>query len=96
MSEVYQSTLYNICATGAVDSNEGLFFDQGISNILPCKVEASWDRGDKRQVYVVDSQMWERFFLESSLISRAWVVQERLLAPRVIHFGRHQLGWECH
>lgn len=25
----------------------------------------------------------------------AWVVQERLLAERVVHFGRHQIMWEC-
>lgn len=26
---------------------------------------------------------------------RAWVVQERLLAPRVLHFGQTQVIWEC-
>lgn len=40
--------------------------------------------------------MWKTYFKESPLISRAWVVQERILARRVIHFGRRQLGWECH
>ncbi|KAE9369764.1 hypothetical protein N431DRAFT_469651 [Stipitochalara longipes BDJ] len=33
--------------------------------------------------------------MNSPLISRAWVVQERILSPRVIHFGTGQLGWEC-
>jgi hypothetical protein len=27
--------------------------------------------------------------------SRAWVCQERLLSPRIIHFGEGQLFWEC-
>jgi hypothetical protein len=27
--------------------------------------------------------------------SRAWVVQERLLSPRVLHFARDQVYWEC-
>ncbi|KAK3321786.1 hypothetical protein B0H66DRAFT_474098, partial [Apodospora peruviana] len=27
--------------------------------------------------------------------SRAWVVQERLLATRTIHFGKNQLFWVC-
>jgi hypothetical protein len=26
---------------------------------------------------------------------RGWVLQERLLAPRVLHFAPHQLYWEC-
>jgi hypothetical protein len=29
------------------------------------------------------------------LLQRAWVLQERLLSPRVLHFGRHELMWEC-
>lgn len=29
------------------------------------------------------------------LLKRAWVYQERLLSPRVLHFGTHELMWEC-
>ncbi|KAI1206340.1 HET-domain-containing protein [Annulohypoxylon truncatum] len=29
------------------------------------------------------------------LVSRGWCMQERLLAPRLLHFGREQLFWEC-
>lgn len=29
------------------------------------------------------------------LLSRAWIFQERLLSPRVIHFGHTELAWEC-
>ncbi|KAK4247642.1 heterokaryon incompatibility protein-domain-containing protein [Corynascus novoguineensis] len=29
------------------------------------------------------------------LLARAWAYQERLLAPRVLHFGPHELLWEC-
>lgn len=31
----------------------------------------------------------------SPLNHRGWVLQERLLAPRVLHFSRHQITWEC-
>ena len=30
----------------------------------------------------------------SPLNGRGWVLQERLLAPRTLHFGREQLFWE--
>jgi hypothetical protein len=34
--------------------------------------------------------------VESAPISnRGWVVQERFLAPRVLHFTRNQIYWEC-
>jgi len=29
------------------------------------------------------------------LLSRAWVYQERRLSKRTIHFGKHQVYWEC-
>jgi hypothetical protein len=32
----------------------------------------------------------------STLSSRAWVFQERMLSPRTLHFGHAETGWECH
>ncbi|KAF1938046.1 hypothetical protein EJ02DRAFT_469220 [Clathrospora elynae] len=32
---------------------------------------------------------------QCTINKRAWVTQERLLAPRILHFGRSQLLWEC-
>jgi hypothetical protein len=32
---------------------------------------------------------------EAPLLGRAWAFQERILAPRVLHFGPHELLWEC-
>lgn len=29
------------------------------------------------------------------LSSRAWAFQERLLSPRVVHFGEDEMYWEC-
>ncbi|KAF2805628.1 uncharacterized protein BDZ99DRAFT_540174, partial [Mytilinidion resinicola] len=40
-----------------------------------------------------------RFCIKTSdalpLFSRAWALQERLLARRVLHFGPEELVWEC-
>lgn len=33
--------------------------------------------------------------VESPLNHRGWVLQERLLAPRVLHFSPEQVTWEC-
>lgn len=38
--------------------------------------------------------IWEHFN-RLPLLKRAWIVQERILSPRVLHFGQHQLFWEC-
>lgn len=31
----------------------------------------------------------------SPLSSRGWVLQERILSPRTLHYGREQMIWEC-
>ncbi|KAK5659436.1 hypothetical protein OQA88_637 [Cercophora sp. LCS_1] len=43
----------------------------------------------------IPSDLWLTHFHESPLNTRAWVLQERLLAPRTLHFGTPQLFWEC-
>lgn len=37
---------------------------------------------------------WDRFE-QAPLNCRSWVLQERLLSPRVLHFDKDQLVWEC-
>ncbi|KAI3339984.1 HET-domain-containing protein [Ustulina deusta] len=32
---------------------------------------------------------------EFPLLDRAWVYQERLLSPRILHFHNNELSWEC-
>jgi hypothetical protein len=40
-----------------------------------------------------DSELLRR--QASPLLDRAWVFQERLLAPRTLHFGSSEMTWEC-
>jgi hypothetical protein len=75
MSEIYQNGLCNLSATGASDSEGGLFFNRNLSELLPFKVLLSWTGMEKLEGFAVDSDLWERFFMESRLISRACVVR---------------------
>lgn len=34
-------------------------------------------------------------YIRSPLNDRGWTLQERLLAPRVLHFGTSEMAWEC-
>lgn len=38
---------------------------------------------------------WCNSLLDAPLHQRGWVLQERLLSPRTIHFGQEQIFWEC-
>jgi hypothetical protein len=96
MSNVYQHGFCNIAATGALDSAEGLFLDRKMDPVPPFKILIPYkDTRNPRVVYVTYPDLWKYGVEDSPLIKRAWVLQERLLARRVLHFGRHQLFWEC-
>ena len=46
--------------------------------------------------YVLDLVINSKDYFKSfSLLSRAWLHQERPLSPRVLYFAGHGLSWEC-
>ena len=46
-------------------------------------------------LYLTDIDLaWERFE-EAPLNRRSWTLQERILSPRVLHYDKDQLVWEC-
>ena len=100
MGEVYKRSYCNVAATGAVNSTEGCFFTRNPNLIMPSQVIIKWDDWDgiTEQAYQVvpGPELWSATFNSEPLNRRAWVLQERMLSPRVIHFGKQQLWWECH
>ena len=96
MASVYSNSSVNLAATFSVDGSGGLFPQD--SNVLPanpCLVEATWEGFQPDTFLVHDDGRWNRRIEEARLNKRAWVLQERLLAPRTVHFARDQLWWEC-
>lgn len=94
MQNVYKHSFLNIAATSASDGSFGCFVERNSLLVQPCEVEAGWDWGPGNY-YLYDSAFWRHGMTRAPLNTRAWVVQERVLAPRVLHFGSHQVYWEC-
>lgn len=46
-----------------------------------------WEDDHERQITTEEQ--------ESPVFKRGWVLQERLLSPRVLYFGRYRMYWEC-
>lgn len=44
---------------------------------------------------VLDLDFWETTVDQAPVNRRGWVLQERLIAPRVLHFCHDQIAWEC-
>ncbi|CZR57687.1 uncharacterized protein PAC_07576 [Phialocephala subalpina] len=56
---------------------------------------ANWTDEGPVDLYSAEPTGWTRAFRKEPLNRRGWVVQERLLSPRICHFTGTQLIWEC-
>lgn len=88
MCAVFENALFSISALNAEDSHSGLLQERQIPQVV---------------VNIAGSQLGVRERLpsleealqQSKLETRAWCLQERLLAPRILHVAPGQLHWEC-
>lgn len=48
-----------------------------------------------RRCVLIDASYWDKLVNRAPVNCRAWVLQERLMAPRVLHFCKNQIAWEC-
>lgn len=94
MEDVYKNSYLNIAATGASDGNGGCFVERNPLLVQPCRVDVSWAWSPGTH-YLYDSALWRLGMTRAPLNTRAWVVQERILSPRILHFGLDQIYWEC-
>jgi hypothetical protein len=48
-----------------------------------------------RRCTILDVSFWTRRVDRAPVNRRGWVLQERLMSPRVLHFCKDQVAWEC-
>jgi hypothetical protein len=99
MGLIYKNGYCNIAAAAASDGTQGCFQQRDPLLAQPCRVTLDRELkrfGLKTGLYnLVPHTLWEQGLSKAPLLKRGWVVQERVLARRVLHFGRNQLFWEC-
>lgn len=101
MQKVYSNAEFNICASKS-DQNGGLF-----SSRRPQALQVEISRlGKLDDASVTDGRnylirkespqvIWEARMNDSPLASRGWVFQEQLLSRANLHFGDHEVLFEC-
>ncbi|KAF4958737.1 hypothetical protein FSARC_10928 [Fusarium sarcochroum] len=93
MGSVYGRSGLNIAATGASDGQVGCLFDR--QKNWRCQVLLG-NNGLKPRLYECFApELLQPPMDEIPLMRRAWVVQERFLSPRTLHFTKQQMFWVC-
>lgn len=106
MSNIYSYGYLNIAADGFSDGSSGLFTSRNVKVLSPIKVACHENvrmhvsGGDIRplragEYFLLDVHCWRDAIEDAPLGRRGWVVQERALSPRTLHFGKGQIFWEC-
>jgi Heterokaryon incompatibility protein (HET) len=98
MRTVYANASMSIAAADAPDGDTGCFFPREPGKVHGWKVKLREEEGKtptKGSLYCFPDQYLLKLFDKSILQTRAWVFQERLLAPRLLHLGAAEIAWEC-
>ena len=93
MGMIYSQATINIAATSSPNCEAPLFHS---SQTPPTVALVTWEAFPQNTYIIVENEIeWRKSFMNQPLLRRAWVMQERLLATRVIHFTNSELIWEC-
>lgn len=107
MDRVYQDAELCLAAAASADAMGGLFRARDPTAISPFKIDMALSSSSSEEVTPrrhsfsvycageVPMVTWGRLIDECPLNTRGWVQQERVLAPRTIHFAEDQVCWEC-
>ena len=92
MDRVYRNGVCNIAACDGTDSNCSLFSERNLQAGIPIVLRQNFSDGLVTIALMPD---WVSLTRDHApLYRRGWVVQERFLSPRMIHFTRFPV-WEC-
>lgn len=105
MSSVYGNSILNIAMSSASQNTEGCFSQRDVRELrVPEIYHVGYStRESETQMHEPElggfietrHQWWKDHPSNGPLETRAWVLQERLLSPRILHLTHKQAFWEC-
>ena len=91
----YQHTACSLSALDAVDGAEGLFSAHRPPRLLPCTIKTDWRLKPSHVYSLVLWDSWSSYLGNAYLNRQGFVLQERILTPRILRYGTAQLCLGC-
>lgn len=88
MGQIYEGAVVNVAATWAADGSLGIYHARDPATVAPPDLGEGNTTLARLRMYTDDIE-------EAPLNTRAWVLQERYLAPGQLSFTKNQVYWEC-
>jgi hypothetical protein len=103
MMAVYESAWLNIAAAGSPNEDGRLFMPRNQDLTRPCRLPPSFScLNDSESGNILgdsyaflDPSFSAQSVFDGFLAQRGWILQERVLSPRSVYFGRNEVYWEC-
>ena len=95
MKDIYANGILNISATSPESLVSGLLAPRLWCPSPICVKPRSSGVDENFQIKVMHANCLDSMILKAPLSKRGWVIQERLLSPRVVHFTLSRVVWEC-
>ena len=95
MGGIYQNSLCTITAAAADNADGGCFSARNPLSYDWCKLAGEGKDAIYASLAYRSTGARNEVLRESPLIERAWVMQERLISPRMLHFGPRGIYWTC-
>jgi hypothetical protein len=97
MSDIYTNAYVTLAAAGASDSRGGCHTTRNPLTFAPCRIRGSTKQDSLFALpqYFMHGCQIEDLERNSTLFTRAWVFQERMLSPRVLYYGSKGLAFNC-
>lgn len=102
MADVYSKSYLTVAASGSANGTEGCRIDHETRSYGPVDVVCLGPPIDSTPPTPVTYRIWAASpnpsastLLLDPLSKRGWTLQERELSPRVVHYSKDTIRWEC-
>ena len=98
MHLIFKNCSFTISAHGAEDDQAGLFYTRDPRHVALSSLTVRLQSPRRYETVALWKERYDKWATEfegSLAMGRGWIMQERLLSPRTIYYGRNQVFWEC-